>query len=139
MKLLRFERKHCGGYTKLLPQQVSSIPEDEDDYGGGDESDIEFCEGIHSDWIQVDRVISLESENSKVLVKWRGLGYKESTWETISTLNANDRLEIDRFRIRVQQYQIRAQAQAKTSHRRATLNAGIGGGGKFIWTNSLPV
>jgi chromodomain-helicase-DNA-binding protein 4 len=131
MKLLRFERKHCGGYTKLLPQQVSSIPEDEDDYGGGDESDIEFCEGIHSDWIQVDRVISLESENSKVLVKWRGLGYKESTWETISTLNANDRLEIDRFRIRVQQYQCRAQAQAKTSHRRATLNAGIVGRGQI--------
>jgi len=33
-------------------------------------------------WLQVDRIISYYQRDNTYLVKWRGLNYNESTWES---------------------------------------------------------
>ena len=50
---------------------------------GADEEEEEeesVIAGIHSDWTQVDRVIA-KDKAGRYLVKWKGLGYTEATWE----------------------------------------------------------
>ena len=115
-KLLHFERK----YSISPPEEEhNSFPAIMDD----EESDVEFYEGIRADWITVDRVISIDATNGRVYVKWRGLGYKEATWEDISALTADDHLEIDRFRNRVQIYRARAREQERRVRRRGDRGA----------------
>jgi hypothetical protein len=43
----------------------------------------DLVQGVHPDWVQVDRVIAHRCRlgRTSYLVKWRGLGYAESTWE----------------------------------------------------------
>lgn len=47
-----------------------------DDYG-------ELQNGVHPDWLQVDRIIDARGSANcrEYLVKWQGLGYSESTYE----------------------------------------------------------
>ncbi|KAL4858846.1 Chromodomain-helicase-DNA-binding protein 6 [Chlorella vulgaris] len=58
----------------------------------------DLVNGIHPDWLKVDRVIAQRSRLGRrsYLVKWRGLGYAESTWESEKDLAAEE-VHIARF------------------------------------------
>ena len=49
---------------------------------GGDEEEEEqgVTGGIHHDWLEIDRIIA-KDRAGRYLVKWRGLGYSDATWE----------------------------------------------------------
>lgn len=46
--------------------------------------DSDLVDGIHPDYVDIDRIIAKRVQNGEVqyFVKWRGLGYGESTWES---------------------------------------------------------
>lgn len=62
----------------------------------------DLIDGVHPNWLEIDRVIA-SKETSRLglrhLVKWRGLGYSEATWETSSALEESeaDRNAVQRY------------------------------------------
>lgn len=57
--------------------------------GGEEEDEQGVTGGIHHDWLSIDRIIA-KDKAGRYLVKWRGLGYSEATWE--SSLWASDKV-----------------------------------------------
>ena len=59
--------------------------------GGDDDEEEEqgVTGGIHHDWLEIDRIIA-KDKAGRYLVKWRGLGYSEATWE--SSLMPSDKV-----------------------------------------------
>ena len=58
----------------------------------GDEDEEEeqgVTGGIHHDWLEIDRIIA-KDKAGRYLVKWRGLGYSDATWE--NSLMSSDKV-----------------------------------------------
>ncbi|KAL0051035.1 hypothetical protein WJX82_000961 [Trebouxia sp. C0006] len=82
----------------------------------------DMVNGIDPLWVLVDRVISQQEKKGNVqyLVKWKGLGYDESTWETPADLLPKFTAELARFQdqhpiANELDHRKRSHAQASTS------------------------
>ena len=63
----------------------------------------ELKDGVHPDWVEIDRVIGETSidDTTALLVKWEGLGYAEATWEWEADLTRDgDGAAVAAFRAR---------------------------------------
>lgn len=60
-------------------------------------------DGVHPDWLCIDRIISdyhLPGFGHRYLVKWRGLSYSDSTWESESALKSDeDETALNRYKL----------------------------------------
>ncbi|KAK9793449.1 hypothetical protein WJX73_007753 [Symbiochloris irregularis] len=63
-----------------------------------DGRDEELVEGIHPDWLLVERVIGQHTtvRGTDYLIKWCGLGYAEATWMSAEALT-DDQAHVERF------------------------------------------
>ena len=85
------------------------------DAGEGEDSD--GAEAVPADWTTVDRVLAFEEgdegglEDSWFLVKWKGLGYDEASWEWGSKMQ-----EVDGFKAAKKEYLWRESAPLAEDH-----------------------
>ncbi|KAK9815748.1 hypothetical protein WJX72_008847 [[Myrmecia] bisecta] len=66
---------------------------------GGLDTSGELTNGVHPDWLLVDRVIAhrmIRDGSVQYLTKWRGLSYSESTWEAEKDLK-HDKAHLQRY------------------------------------------
>ena len=77
----------------------------------------DLIDGVHPNWLEVDRVIAAKETSRlglRYLVKWRGLGYSETTWESASALEES---EADRNAVqRYLQFSTEAASRADDEH-----------------------
>jgi superfamily II DNA or RNA helicase len=53
----------------------------------------DLVDGVHPSWLEVDRILSAQETSrlgQRYLVKWRGLGHSEATWESASALEDSE-------------------------------------------------
>ncbi|KAL0033469.1 hypothetical protein WJX77_010766 [Trebouxia sp. C0004] len=112
---LNMRFKHYQRSVYGMPQVATSGKLEDQEVG-------DMVNGIDPLWVLVDRVISQQEKKGKVqyLVKWKGLGYDESTWETPADILPKFTAELARFQdqhpiANELDHRKRSHAQASTS------------------------